>query len=184
MDLQEARLHRETVTLRDDTEVIVRPILPEDAPRLQNLFSRLSPESIYFRFLGRPKDLPRAQAERLVNVDYEKRMAFVATCGTDDVRDIIAVARYAEVEGSPGLAEAGVVVEDRYQKRGLGTILLSRLTQYAREQGVQAFYASVHPANNRILRFIQRSGLPSESRLESGVWEMHVSLEEIEDLDE
>jgi RimJ/RimL family protein N-acetyltransferase len=171
------RAERETVTLRDGTQVIIRGIRPDDAPRLQDLFHRLSPESIYFRFLGRPKDLPLAQAERLANVDCEQCMAFVATHGRDDVRDIVAVARYAQVAGRPGLAEAGVVVEDQYQGRGLGTLLLKRLTAYAREHGVQAFYASVHPANNQILRFIQRSGLPTESRLEAGVWEMHVYLD-------
>jgi len=172
------RPEQETVTLRDGTEVVIRAIRPDDAPRLQDLFHRLSPESVYFRFLGRPKDLPLAQAQRLANVDCVLCMAFVATHGRDDVRDIIGVARYAHVEGRPGLAEAGIVVEDRYQGRGLGTMLLKRLIAYAREHGVQALYASVHPANDQILRFIQRSSLPTESRLEAGVWEMHVYLDQ------
>ncbi|HSJ54301.1 MAG TPA: GNAT family N-acetyltransferase [Anaerolineae bacterium] len=162
------------VHLRDGTAVTIRPIVPEDAPLLQALFHRLSPESIFFRFLGRPKELPRQQAERLANLDYRRQMAFVATLGGD----IIGVARYAQSSyHEEGLMEAAVVVEDEYQSRGLGTILLNHLSDYAREQGVLAFLASIHQTNDRILGFIRKSGLRTESRIEAGLWEIRVYLD-------
>ena len=115
----------EKVTLRDGTEVIVRAIVPEDAPLLQELFRRLSPESVFLRFLTRLKELSQTQAERLANVDYQTQMALVATLGPD----IVGVARYAHsAEYGPGMAEAAVVVQDEDQSRGLGTRLLTRLS--------------------------------------------------------
>jgi len=91
---------------------------------------------------------------------------------------IIAVARYAvDPAGQPDLAEAAIVVEDEYQKRGLGTLLLSRLVAYAQAHGIRAFMATVHQDNIQIMRFVRHSGLPAESTLEAGVWEIVVKLE-------
>jgi GNAT superfamily N-acetyltransferase len=166
-----------TATLRDGTEVTIRPVVPEDAPRLQALYSRLSPQSIYYRFLSQAKALTRAQAARLANVDYDARMALVATVGSEADAPIIGVARYAEGL-EPAVAEAGVVVEDRFQRLGLGTLLLTELVEYARDQGIHTFVGWIHQSNAAILQFIRRSGLPTHSRLESGVWEIRIELDE------
>ena len=164
----------EHVTLRDGTEVTIRAIVPEDAPLLQELFRRLSPESVFLRFLTRLKELSQTQAERLANVDYESKMALVAALGPD----LIGVARYAMMEGErPGLAEAAVVVQDEYQSRGLGSLLLLRMVDYAREHGVEAFVASIHPSNERIMRFVRKSGLRTDSSIEAGLWEIRVYLD-------
>jgi RimJ/RimL family protein N-acetyltransferase len=167
----------ETVTLNDGTEVTIRPIRPDDAPRLQATFHRLSPETIFYRFLGQPKDLPDEQAHRLANVDYDSHMAFVAVM--DD--EVIGVARYAEPNwGEDGVAEAGVIVEDAYQSKGLGTMLLKRLIDYGLEHGIHTFAATIHHSNQKILRFLRYSGLPVERRLDGGLWEVKVRLRDLE----
>ena len=174
----EKEMQEETVTLRDGTTVTIRPIRPDDARGLQALFDRLSPESISLRFLGHPKELPYEQARQLANVDYRTRMALVATRQHGSEEHIIAVARYAaDPAGQPDLAEAAIVVEDEYQKRGLGTLLLTRLVAYAQAHGIRAFRAMVHQDNIQIMRFVRHSGLPAERALEAGVWEVLVKLE-------
>ena len=167
------------VTLRNGTTVTVRSIRLDDARRLQALFARLSPESIFLRFLGHRKVLPYVEAKTLANVDYQTQMALVATreqCGEEHV---IGVARYEVIgPGEPDVAEAAIVVEDWHQGQGLGTLLLNRLVAYARTHGICAFQAAVHYSNAQIMRFIQRSGLPFErTRIEAGVWEIRVTLE-------
>lgn len=168
----------EAVTLRDGTMVTVRPIRPDDAPRLQTLFARLSPRSIFLRFLGHRKELPWELAERLANVDYQTRMALVATREQYGEDDIVADARYeGNLPGEPGLAELAIVVEDQYQGRGLGTLLLERLVAYARTHGIRVFWATVYHDNAPIKRIIQRSGLPIERSVEAGVWEIRMKLD-------
>jgi len=168
----------EPVTLRDGTTVTIRPIRPDDAPRLLALFHRLSPESIALRFLGQPKELPYKQAKQFATVDYHKRMALVAARDEGSEEHVIAVARYAvDPATEPDVAEAAVAVEDAYQNRGLGTLLLIRLVEYARRHGIRAFMATVHHDNVQIMRFISKSGLPTERKLEAGVWEILVKLE-------
>lgn len=167
----------EAVNLRDGTPVIIRPIRPDDAARLQALFGRLSPETVYLRFLRFRKELPYEEAKNLADVDYQTRMALVATRDQHGDEQLIGVARYAVIPGTwPAEAEAAIVVEDRYQGKGLGTILLERLVAYASAHGICAFLATVRYDNARMMRFIRRSGLPTESRVESGVWEIRVEL--------
>lgn len=172
----------EEIELRDGTLVALRPVRPDDARRLIDLHSRLSPESLYYRFLEVRKELTPAQARAFAEVDYQNSMALVATLpdGDDDER-ITAVARYG-VDPTLGerVAEVAVIVEDPYQGLGLGTIMLQRLTLYAKEHGVRAFRASVHQSNEKILRFIKRSGLPAERKLDGSVWEILVELQDFQ----
>jgi GNAT superfamily N-acetyltransferase len=166
----------QAVRLLDGTLVTVRLIRPDDAPCLQAFFAQLSPASVYRRFLQHRKALPYQQALRLATVDYQKRVALVATCGEKD--DIIAVARYtAPRSGVPDWAEAAIVVQDRYQGRGLGTLLLKWLAAYARAHGIRTFRGTAHPTNTQILRFVEYSRLPVEKKFESGVWNITVELE-------
>jgi acetyltransferase len=163
--------------LKDGTPVTIRPIRPDDAPRLQALLSRLSPESIFYRFLEYLKGLTPKQAEELATVDYHRRMALVGTLEEDGEELVIAVARYSlQSESQPDVAEVGVVVEDRFQNQRLGTHLLNLLTSYARQHGIRAFTGIISHQNRRILNFIRSSGLPTQRRLEMGTWEIRVDL--------
>jgi len=167
----------ELVTLRDHTPLIVRPIRSDDAPRLQALHSHLTPESIYLRFLDMHPSLQLEEAQRLANLDYRTRMAFVATEKTGDDEIIVGVARYA-VTDKLDEAEYAIVVEDPYQGRGVGTILMDRLLNYARSSGIAFFVAEVSVENEGMMHLLHRLGLPIEKHLDAGVgvWEMRIAL--------
>ena len=168
-----------TISLRDGTQANIRPIKADDAPRLIALFDRLSPQTIYHRFLGFRKVLTYEEAKRLAEVDYQKQMALVTTNEQNGCENIIGVARYDVLSSSePSVAEASVVIEDEYQGLGLATHLLMHLMTYAHLNGIRAFRAMIHNDNIRIMRIIQRSGLPIERMtIEQGVWDIQVSLE-------
>lgn len=168
----------QVVRLLDGTIVTVRLIQPDDAPRLRAFFARLSEDSIYLRFLQYRKELSYQQAMWLATVDYQTQMALVATREEEAKENIIAVARYAVLPfDEPNWAEPAIVVEDRYQGRGLGTLLLKWLSAYAWSHGIRAFRATVHPYNVQILRFIEHSHLPAKKKLGSGVWDIMIKLD-------
>ena len=169
----------ETVVLRDGLQVTIRPIRPDDAPRLQALHARLSADTIYRRFLGPHPALTAPEAAKLANVDYHTSMAFVATLPAEGDEAIIGVARYAALgPQKPREAEAAVVIQDDYQSRGLGRLLLERLLAQARAHGFRAFVAEVSTQNDQILDVIRRANLPLETSLNSGVWEIRVTISE------
>jgi acetyltransferase len=166
-------------TLQDGLVVIIRPIRPDDAARLQEGFTHLSADSIYYRFLDSTKQITDEQARRLSNLDYVNQMALVATITEDGEERLVGVARYALVgDKSPGAAETAVIVRDDYHGRGLGTILYTRLIEYAQQHGVQVFVATVHQSNTRIMKFIRRSGLSFDREvLEPGTLLIKIHLD-------
>ena len=167
----------ELLTLKDGTQVIIRPIRPDDAEDLQTAFQRLSMESIYLRFLSFKKELPKEEARYLASVDYTSRMAFVAICKENNRDIVVGVARYAVLENvHPEIAESAVVVEDEYQGRGLGKLLLWRLVNYARARGIHYLRGNLQIGNDRMLDLVRRSGLPHQTRYLDGFWEVTIDL--------
>ena len=154
-----------TVHLRGGTEVVLRPIRSEDAPALTRLYDRLSPESAYQRFFAVMRRLPPDWARILADVDHDRRAAIVAL---GPGGELVGVARYS-VLVDPGEAEIALVVEDAWQGRGLGTILLAALLEHAESRGIPRFLAYVLADNHRMVRLIGRVGRVTEHSVSGGV---------------
>jgi RimJ/RimL family protein N-acetyltransferase len=146
----------QAVTLRDGAHVRMRPIRPDDEPRLATLYDRLSRDTRYHRFFSVMRRLPPDWAHFLANVDYHKRCALVVEA-PGDPETLIAVARY-EPAGEPGTAEVAFVVQDDWQHRGLGSILFRELLDAAAANGITLFRAWVLAENRRMLELIARLG--------------------------
>jgi acetyltransferase len=163
-------------TLKDGTQIVIRPIRPDDADDLQTTFQRLSMESIYLRFLSFKKELPDEEARYLATVDYTSRMAFVAICKEKERNMVVGVSRYAMLDTDPEIAESAVVVADEYQGRGIGKLLLWRLINYARAKGIHFLRGNLQIGNDRMLELVRRSGLPHQTRFMDGIWEVSIDL--------
>ena len=154
-----------SVTLKDGTTAVLRPIRSEDEPELTALYSRLSPETAYQRFFTAMARLPPSWAHILANVDYERRMAIVAV-GPDN--ELIAVARY-DLDEAGHEAEIAIVVQDQWQGKGIGTMLLADLLSYAEARGIRRFRADVLTENGRMLDMLARLTHVLTRRTERGV---------------
>lgn len=159
------RYPTKSVRLKDGGRVGLRSILPNDEAALTAFYDRLSPESAYQRFFALMARLPPNWARFLANVDYEKRMAIV---GVDPDERLIAVARY-EYDGKSKEAELAIVVEDRWQGKGLGTIMMTELLKYAEDHGIHRFRAYVLSDNHRMLDMFTRVTRVLERHTEQGV---------------
>lgn len=158
------------VVLADGGTAHVRPIRPADADRLRSFYSRLSDESIYFRFFGPRPRLSDREVERFTNVDYVNRVALIATLGAE----MVAVIRYDRTE--PGEAEVAFLVEDAHQGRGVASVLLEHLAATARERGIERFVADVLPANMRMTGLLRQAGYTAQSQFADGVVRMTLDL--------
>lgn len=175
-----AKLHfpPESFVLADNTRATIRAIRPGDAPHIQAFVRRLSPESSYYRFLTTITALSDAEAARLANVDYENRMALVATLLSDEGEQIIAVARYARSATQPDRAEFAVVVADEYQKQGIARALIKHIGVYARQHGIHVFTGTILGANLRMRQFVRNCGLPNRIAAgDHGELEVEVQLD-------
>ncbi|HEY2428042.1 MAG TPA: GNAT family N-acetyltransferase, partial [Acidimicrobiales bacterium] len=153
------------VVLADGGTVHIRPIRPDDGPRIVALHERLSRESRYLRFFSPMPRLSPSLLERFVNVDYVDRMALVAVLGDD----IVGVARYDTLDDDPSSAEVAFTVDDTHQGRGVGTVLLEHLAGVAADHGLTRFVADTLPGNTRMLNVFRSAGFTDERRFAAGV---------------
>lgn len=158
------------VALADGMRVRIRPIRPDDAPRLEALYDRLSRHTAYQRFFTVMKRLPPDWARLLAAVDYRRRLALVAEPLAGEP-GLIGVARW-EPDPEPNTVEIALVVQDDWQNRGLGTILFHDLLAAAAARGVERFRAWVLAENRRMLDLIGRHGRVHSRRTEQGVTEL------------
>jgi len=154
------------VVLRDGGLAHIRPIVPGDREALHAMFHRMGRDSVYHRFFRHKNDLSPEELEYFTTVDYENRMAFVVEVGGQ----MVAVGRYDRMEDQPEVAEVAFGVEDAHQGRGLGTQLLTHLTNHARHHDVTAFRAYVLPDNYAMMRVFRASGFTMHRDVEEGVY--------------
>jgi RimJ/RimL family protein N-acetyltransferase len=154
------------VVLRDGSHVQLRPIRPDDEPRLVALYDRLSRHTAYQRFFTAIKRLPPDWVHFLANVDYHRRLALVVEHPPSG--ELVAVARY-EPTDEEGTVEIAFVVQDAWQNRGLGTVLLKDLLAAAEARGIRRFRAYVLADNLRMIDLLVRFMDIIERKTEAGV---------------
>jgi acetyl coenzyme A synthetase (ADP forming)-like protein len=160
------------VVLSDGTVLHLRPVVPEDADRFRALNSRVSEETLYFRFFTPRRDLSDAELARFASIDYDRRMAFAG----ERSGLVVAVGRYERLDDGD-TAEVAFIVEDRLQGRGVGTLLLEHLAAYAREHGIRRFVADTLGENRRMLTVFDRAGYAVERRFDGGTWHVEFPIE-------
>jgi RimJ/RimL family protein N-acetyltransferase len=144
--------------LPDGTRVLVRPLLPGDRDELAAGYGHLSPESRHLRFFLPPEALTEEDLDRLTDLDYRDRFAWVAFALDDPGRPGVAVARYSRDPARPDTAEVAVTVADAYQHRGLGTLLTYRLADVALGNGIRRFVSYVLWEHAHLLDVLRKRG--------------------------
>lgn len=165
------------LTLRDGTMLHQRAIRADDAPRLRAFHHRLSRQTIMLRFFGVMPELSNELAERLSHVDYDSRMAVVATQGASVDAPIIAVVRYQRAE--PDAAEIALAVEDSWQGRGIGPQLLDTLAAYARSRGFVTLIAEVMYTNDHMLALLRHSRFSVTFHLRDGRVQARIDISNV-----
>ncbi|MEU4639871.1 GNAT family N-acetyltransferase [Micromonospora sp. NPDC023814] len=153
------------VLLSDGTTVQLRPIRPSDGPGIVAMHSRFSERTRYLRYFSPYPRIPERDLHRFVNVDHRDREAFVVLAGDR----IVAVGRYERLGPDAPEAEVAFVVEDAYQGRGIGSVLLEHLADAARRTGIANFVAEVLPANGAMLRVFSDFGYQLQRQFADGV---------------
>lgn len=142
--------------LRDGNRVVVRRMRDGDESLVRDVFEGLGEESRYRRFLAPVNELSEEDLRYLTEVDHRRHEAVIAI--EPDSGTGLGVARYVLVPGDRESAEVSVAVVDDWQGRGIGTELMTRLNQRAREQGVRRYTALVSPDNELMIGLLAEAG--------------------------
>jgi len=164
--------------LRDGSKVLIRQVRGSDAPLLADGFARLSARSRQMRFLSPKRSLSAAELRFLTEVDHHDHEAIGALSPADGCG--VGIARYIREPGDPTAAEIAVTIVDDWHGRGLGTELLARLSDRARQAGICRFTATVSADNVAMTGLLWKldAKLAGRSR---GTLEYEVMLEPAEE---
>lgn len=154
-------------TMKDGTPVLFRPIRPEDETLMVKFHETLSDRSVYLRFFHSEKLSSRVAHERLIRqcfIDYDREIGLVAEKRLPDgsESEILAVGRLKRIPETKE-AELAALVTDRCQNQGLGTELVRRLIEVAREERHERIVANVLPENDAMRTVVQRMGFQIEA---------------------
>ncbi len=162
---------------QDKNDVIVRPIQLGDANLIFEMHQRLSPDSLYYRYLQyRRPTLDEFAA--VCHLDPAKGAGFVATTQRNG-EIVVGIAYYVrEAHAQQPTAEPGILVEDSFQGQGIGRSLWQRMQQHALVNRIQRRRVLCHPNNQRVVRLVQGGCLPYQAKASSGLSEYLVTLGE------
>ncbi len=163
------------VTLKDGTQILLRPIKPSDATMKQHLFYALSKESIIKRYLGPLKSLPWDRIWPYVIIDYKNEMVLVAIVTEEGLETMVGIGSYSRIPNTDS-AELALVVRDDWQGRGIGTELLKYLVELAKANGFNTLKAWVLVENTVMIHLFKKCGYKVKYRVENGVYEVVLDL--------
>jgi acetyltransferase len=149
-------------TMRDGTQVKLRPICSDDEPLMKQFHETLSDRTVYMRYFHSLSLKSRVTHERLVRIchmDGDREMALVVDCEdkATGLHLILAVGRLMRLSAQDE-AEVAILVSDRYQKQDLGIELLRRLVQIARDQKLSRVRAVLLRDNLAMQNILQKLG--------------------------
>ncbi|HEU5403247.1 MAG TPA: GNAT family N-acetyltransferase, partial [Terriglobales bacterium] len=190
-DIDEAQLPRPAIrpypaqyvyswTMKNGEDIIIRPIRAADEPLMVNFHQGLSDRSIYLRYFQRVKLSTRTKHERLVRVcflDYDREMALLAERRDPETqeRSIIAIGTLSKI-ALKNEGEVAVLIADACQAQGLGTELIARLVQFARDEGLRRVVASTMNENKGMCAVFRKLGFDLRDDLEEKTVEIKLEL--------
>ena len=143
--------------LSDGTEVLLRPIRPEDEPAEHEMLSSLSEKTLRTRFFSVIKDISHEWLILFCNIDYDRHMAIVAEMEENGKKTMIGVARLIMNQDLTS-GEVAVLVQERFQGKHLGSKFVEILIGIARERGLEDVRADVLTENASMLNVFRRLG--------------------------
>jgi len=160
--------------LRDGSVATLRLARPGDHDALRRFFHELSPESRRRRFFGLAEPAETLIDRFCDSTDAAHTATLLALRLIDGELRPIAVASYLDL--GHAAAEVAFAVDDRFQSKGLGTILLERLAAMATANGFRRFDALVLSDNGAMLDVFHESGFEIRSKSEQGCINVQLSL--------
>jgi len=152
--------------LRDGTQLLVRPLRPEDAALYPDFLAHVTPDDLRLRFFAPMRELRPEMIEHLTRLDYETAMAFIAIERSSG--KMLGVVRLHDDPDGSG-AEFAVIVRSELKGHGLGWLLMHRIIEYARAKGLKRVHGQVLSENLTMLKMCQELGFHIADDSEAGV---------------
>lgn len=165
----------QTVVLKDGSDCLFRPILPEDEPLLKLFIDQVTKEDLYYRYFSEINEFSHDDLANMTQIDYDREMAFVAVRQTVAGPEIIGVTRALSDPDNID-AEFAVLVRSDLKGLGLGRELLEKMIQYTRSHGLTRLTAVTMPNNRGMIGLAKKLGFSIDVQMEDGIVNLELAL--------
>jgi acetyltransferase len=163
----------ETITLKDSSQCLFRPILPEDEPALKHFIDHVTKEDLYYRYFSEINEFTHDDLANMTQIDYDREMAFVAVRNGEE---IIGVTRALSDPDNTD-AEFAVLVRSDLKGLGLGRQLMLKLIGYARMRGLTRLIGITMPNNRGMVTLAQKLGFAVDIQIDEGIVNLALPLQ-------
>ncbi len=167
-------------TMKDGTQVMIRPIRAEDEMMMHGFHASLSERTVTMRYLSPLVLSKRVNHERLARMthnDYDREIALVVEGEENDKKAILGVARLSKLHGTDEEARFTMLISDAYQGQGLGRELLERILRIGRDEKIKRIMALMSPENEAMKKLCRSAGFTSfEIDPQNGMLKAHIEL--------
>ena len=169
------RWQRHPVLGDGDWRILVRPLRPDDDPRIRDLLAHVSQHDLRLRFFDSIKEFSSEFIARLTHLDYARAMAFVAIDeGSDETLGVVRL----HTDSSREAGEYAILLRSDLKGRGLGWAMMQLIIEYARFQGLKRVYGQILQENSVMLKMCRELGFTVTSSTEDrGVYDVTLVVE-------
>ncbi|MGF1748252.1 bifunctional acetate--CoA ligase family protein/GNAT family N-acetyltransferase [Vibrio cionasavignyae] len=165
----------ETITLKDQSQILLRPIKPEDEPLHADFINNVTKEDLYKRFFSDVGEFNHEALANLTQIDYDREMAFVAVDASRAQQRIIGVSRVL-VNPDNSDAEFAILIRSDLKGVGLGRVLMQKIIDYCVAKQTLKISGMTMPTNRGMLTLAQKLGFELDVQFEDGVADMVLKL--------
>ncbi|MGA6924841.1 MAG: bifunctional acetate--CoA ligase family protein/GNAT family N-acetyltransferase, partial [Desulfosarcina sp.] len=170
--------YESSVQMPEIGALLIRPIRPEDAHLLEEMFARLSSQTIYYRFFSPMKALSPAMLARFTQIDYDREIALVAILESDPAEPMIGAARVI-LQHNLKDAEFAVMVGDPWHGKGIGAHLLASCLTIARERRFRSVWGTVLAENKGMLALGRKLGFTIKRAAGAGEFDLTLDMSKL-----
>jgi acetyltransferase len=152
----------------------LRPIRPEDGPRLQSFYARTTPGDMRLRFFLSRREVPKTELARYSQIDYDREMTFIAL--PEDESDGMLGEVRAVCDPDNLVAEFAIQVATECQRRGLGRLLMNKMLRYLREHGTRELRGEYLIENIGMAHLARSAGFDVKPAGDGETLSMHLDL--------
>jgi len=162
----------------DGELITIRPAKPVDERRIQEHFYTQDKDDIYSRFFQARTRFVRGDVESMFQIDYVKNLTILAVVGEFGFGKVVAVGEYL-LDPAKNIAEIAFSVSKEWQGKRLGKILMKKLSEAARENGISGLMAYTLPRNQGMIKLFKSLPYKTKTLYDGEVVELTCMFDEL-----
>jgi GNAT superfamily N-acetyltransferase len=143
-------VHLEDAVERNGVRIVIRPAKPDDERRIQEHYYTLPKDDVLTRFFHEKTTFSQKDVETVARIDYLRDLSLIALVGESGFEKVVAIGEYL-LDPDDNMAEVAFSTSKEFQGKGLAKLLIAKLSQAARDNGITGFLAFTAPTNKAMI---------------------------------